>query len=156
MSTALHRLQEQSSEKIFSEEEKRRPEIYICASQARKRKESLQLLIWIQFQLCLEFEYLHRNSRCEVLIGGDYISNDVTFTYVMRWLAEIWQLCRRARGPVSGVRIEECGTKEEKTSFPGFSPTRPTERERESSLSLRRAGRREPWERGWGREREKN
>ena len=27
------------------------------------------------------------------------------------------------------------------TSFPGFSPTRPTE--------LRRAGRREPWERGW-------
>ena len=26
------------------------------------------------------------------------------------------------------------------TSFPGFSPTRPT---------LRRAGRREPWERGW-------
>ena len=27
------------------------------------------------------------------------------------------------------------------TSFPGFSPTRPT---------LRRAGRREPWERGWG------
>ena len=27
------------------------------------------------------------------------------------------------------------------TSFPGFSPTRPAE--------LRRAGRREPWERGW-------
>ena len=27
------------------------------------------------------------------------------------------------------------------TSFPGFSPTRPTE--------LRRAGRREPWERNW-------
>ena len=27
------------------------------------------------------------------------------------------------------------------TSFPGFSSTRPT--------SLRRAGRREPWERGW-------
>ena len=32
------------------------------------------------------------------------------------------------------------------TSFPGFSPTRPTERER---VPLRRAGRREPWERGW-------
>ena len=25
----------------------------------------------------LEFEYLHRKSRCEMLIGGDYISNDV-------------------------------------------------------------------------------
>ena len=25
----------------------------------------------------LEFEYLHRKSPCEMLIGGDYISNDV-------------------------------------------------------------------------------
>ena len=25
----------------------------------------------------LEFEYLHRKSRCEMLIGGDHISNDV-------------------------------------------------------------------------------
>ena len=25
----------------------------------------------------LEFEYPHRKSRCEMLIGGDYISNDV-------------------------------------------------------------------------------
>ena len=25
----------------------------------------------------LEFEYLHRKSRCEKLIGGDDISNDV-------------------------------------------------------------------------------
>ena len=25
----------------------------------------------------LEFEYLHRKSRCEMLIGGDDISNDV-------------------------------------------------------------------------------
>ena len=25
----------------------------------------------------LEFEYLHRKSRCEMLIGGNYISNDV-------------------------------------------------------------------------------
>ena len=25
----------------------------------------------------LEFEYRHRKSRCEMLIGGDYISNDV-------------------------------------------------------------------------------
>ena len=31
------------------------------------------------------------------------------------------------------------------TSFPGFCPTRPI-----PYLSLRRAGRREPWERGWG------
>ena len=34
------------------------------------------------------------------------------------------------------------------TSFPGFSPTRPMERERQMSLSLHGAGRREPWERG--------
>ena len=26
----------------------------------------------------LDFEYLHRKSRCEMLIGGDDISNDVT------------------------------------------------------------------------------
>ena len=25
----------------------------------------------------LEFEYLHRKSRCEMLIGGDDVSNDV-------------------------------------------------------------------------------
>ena len=25
----------------------------------------------------MEFEYLHRKSRCEMLIGGDDISNDV-------------------------------------------------------------------------------
>ena len=38
----------------------------------------------------LEFEYLHRNSRCEMLIGGDDTSNDVitlgtcfsTFVYI--------------------------------------------------------------------------
>ena len=35
-----------------------------------KRKESLQL------RLSLKFEYLHRKSRCEMLIGGDDISND--------------------------------------------------------------------------------
>ena len=27
--------------------------------------------------MSLEFEYLHRKSRCEVLIGGDDISSDV-------------------------------------------------------------------------------
>ena len=26
----------------------------------------------------LEFEYLHRKSRCEMLIGGDDISNDLS------------------------------------------------------------------------------
>ena len=35
-----------------------------------------------------------------------------------------------------------CSVRSFSTSFPGFSPTRPTER-------TRRAGRREPWERGW-------
>ena len=56
----------------------------------------------------LEFEYLHRKSRCEMLIGGDDISNDVItharvfrclFTFALvspsRWFAEIWQLSRR-------------------------------------------------------------
>ncbi|MCO0615574.1 hypothetical protein M8756_20120 [Lutimaribacter sp. EGI FJ00015] len=37
----------------------------------REKKESLQL------HTSLEFEYLHRKSRCEMLIGGDDISNDV-------------------------------------------------------------------------------
>ena len=27
--------------------------------------------------MSLEFEYLHRKSRCEMLIGGDDISNDL-------------------------------------------------------------------------------
>ena len=35
----------------------------------------------------LEFEYLHRKSRCEMLIGGDDISNDViTLKRVFRCL----------------------------------------------------------------------
>ena len=44
----------------------------------------------------LEFEYPHGKSRCEMLIGGDYISNDVialgtyfqcllTFSLVSAW-----------------------------------------------------------------------
>ena len=37
-----------------------------------KKKESLQLTY-----NSLEFEYLHRKSRCEMLIGRDDISNDV-------------------------------------------------------------------------------
>ena len=56
----------------------------------------------------LEFEYLHRKNRSEMLIGGDDNSNDVItlgtcfqclFTFalvsVSRWLAEIWQFSRR-------------------------------------------------------------
>ena len=52
----------------------------------------------------LEFQYLHRKRRCEMLIGGDDISNDVitlgtcfsmllTFAFVSPslWLAEIWK-----------------------------------------------------------------
>ena len=46
------------------------------------------------------------------------------------------RLLRRLRG---GQRLKNA--EKNPTSFPGFSPTRPTE--------LRRAGRREPWERGW-------
>ena len=35
----------------------------------------------------LEFEYLHRKSRCEELIGGDDISNDViTLARVFQYL----------------------------------------------------------------------
>ena len=40
----------------------------------------------------LEFEYLHRKSRCEMLIGGDDISNDLSrdrLVSASRWLAEI-------------------------------------------------------------------
>ena len=47
---------------------------------------------------CLEFEYLHRKSRCEKLIGGDDISNDLScvfqcfFTFALvsasLWLTE--------------------------------------------------------------------
>ena len=56
----------------------------------------------------LEIEYLHWKRRCEMLIGGDDISNDVItltcvfqclFTFALvsasHWLAEIWQLRRR-------------------------------------------------------------
>ena len=55
--------------------------------------------------MSLKFEYLHRKSRYEMLIGGNDTSNDLprvfqvllTFALVtaLRWLAEIWQLSRR-------------------------------------------------------------
>ena len=49
----------------------------------------------------LEFEYLHWKSRCEILIGGDDILVIMTplpfaLASTSRWLAEIWQLSRRA------------------------------------------------------------
>ena len=56
----------------------------------------------------LEFEYLHRKSRCEMLIGGDDISNDVItlgtcfsmFVYIrarfrFALIGEVWPLRRR-------------------------------------------------------------
>ena len=48
----------------------------------------------------LEFDYLHRKSRCEMLIGGDDISNDVITLFsglvsASCWLVEIWQLSQR-------------------------------------------------------------
>ena len=45
--------------------------------------------------------YLHQKSRCEMLIGGDDISNDVitlgtcALVSTLHWLAEIWQLSQR-------------------------------------------------------------
>ena len=49
---------------------------------------------------------------------------------------------------LQGERVYPCArvtlSPGQPTSFPGFSPTRPTEQ----ALSLRRAGGREPWERG--------
>ena len=62
----------------------------------------------------LEFEYLHQKSRCEMLIGGDDISNDTCFSMfvyirarfvsVSPWLAEIWQLSRR--GATGELEVE--------------------------------------------------
>ena len=65
----------------------------------------------------LEFEYLHRNFRCEMLIGGDDIRNDVIalgtcfwilFTFALvsasRLLAEIWQL--NLRGATGKLEVE--------------------------------------------------
>ena len=51
------------------------PQVGVPCEQApwqrgRKRKESLQLRLW-NLNICIE------KSRCEMLIGGDNISNDV-------------------------------------------------------------------------------
>ena len=51
-------------------------------------------------------------------------------------------IIRKARPPRGPIKTIKCWSyRNYSTSFPGFSPTCP--------LSLRRAGRREPWERGW-------
>ena len=64
----------------------------------------------------LEFEYLHQKSRCQMLIDGKDISNDVIilgtcfqclFTFALvsasRWLAVIWQFSRwGATGELGG------------------------------------------------------
>ena len=47
---------------------------------------------------------------------------------------------------VSPISKALCLSYKTSTAFPGFSPTRPTEL---STEPYRRAGRREPWERGW-------
>ena len=70
----------------------------------------------------LEFEYLHRKSRCEMLIGGDVFSNDIIthvacfhvffnvclhsrwFRLRADWFAEIWQLSRR--GTTGELEVE--------------------------------------------------
>ena len=65
----------------------------------------------------VEFEYLRRKSRCEMLISGDDISKTslplarvfqcmFTFSFVSpsRWLAEIWQLSRR--GATGELEVE--------------------------------------------------
>ena len=51
------------------------PQVGVACEQALwrrdwKRKESLQLRLW-NLNICIE------KSRCEMLIGGDHISNDV-------------------------------------------------------------------------------
>ena len=65
----------------------------------------------------LEFEYLHRKSRGEMLIGGDDISYDVITPWhvfsmfvgvalvsASRWLTEIWQLSRQ--GATGELEVE--------------------------------------------------
>ena len=92
----------------------------------RGKRTYIHALIWANFSLresspelatsSLEFEYLHRKSRCEMLIGRDDISYDVitlgtcfqrlfkfAFVSASRWLTEIWQLNRRgATGELEG------------------------------------------------------
>ena len=71
----------------------------------------------------LEFEYLHRKSRCEMLIGGDDISNDVItlgtcfsmlFTFAFVTLRSDWRKSENAqstgscRGIGGGIQIASC------------------------------------------------
>ena len=72
--------------------------------------------------MSLEFEYLHRKSRCEMLIGGDDISNDVItlgtcfsiFVYIracFRFVLIIGKLTAQStgkdRGIGGGIKIPE-------------------------------------------------
>ena len=59
----------------------------------------------------LEFEYLHRQSQCEMLIGGDDISNDVItlglfFFFNVCLLTQLFPLCANWRKSDSSVDWE--------------------------------------------------
>ena len=81
----------------------------------RKKEEELAITY-------LEFEYLHRKSRCEMLIGGDDISNDdntpgtcfSTFVYIRALFRSAWiggNLTAKStgshRGTGGGIQISE-------------------------------------------------
>ena len=51
----------------------------------------------------LEFEYLHRKSRCEMLIGGDDISNDVIT--LGTWFSMFAYIRARFRFPLIGGNL---------------------------------------------------
>ena len=92
----------------------------------RGKRTYIHALIWANFSLresspelatsSLEFEYLHRKSRCEMLIGRDDLVMTslplarvfqrlfkFAFVSASRWLTEIWQLNRRgATGELEG------------------------------------------------------
>jgi len=95
----------------------------------------------------LEFEYLHQKSRCEMLIGGDDISNDVNtlamccskffLTYfahnsASHWLAEIWQL---SRWGATGELKEEFKSQRHSCKL-SFLPLPPTPRRQSTPQSL--------------------
>ena len=108
-----------------------------------------------------------------MLIGGDYISNDVLslgpcfseFVYIHVRYALIGRnltvvtashrvFFRRSDRGVRRAARRKRKPRSQGSLLPALRSER--ERERALSLSLRRAGRREPWERGRGREGEKN
>ena len=85
----------------------------------------------------LEFEYLRRKSQCEILIGGDDISNDVItlgtcFSMFVYIRAEIWQLSRRV---ATGNWRWNSNSRDVVAISPSFS--RPAVRERPEELARR-------------------